>query len=193
MLRKHTLESWERFVPLFPLVVLVVFPTDDVDSLRIESFDPLDPSQGQNALICQGTKCFPWFAAFAFRLNSCRTLRAIVMRYLVVLTLTSIFSSLIVAHLFPISSNVQTSSGAIIGHAARNWTRVAEYLGIPYAKPPLGDLRFAAPQTYSSTQTYNASNFVSSCSSLENVISPNTKCVSSHRMYPTYSEMSTYW
>ena len=59
-----------------------------------------------------------------------------------------------------VGSTVQTSSGAIIGHAARNRTQVFEYLGIPYAKPPVGALRFAAPQSYSSSNIFNASTYV---------------------------------
>lgn len=64
-------------------------------------------------------------------------------------------------HPFPVGATVKTSSGAITGHAARNCTRVSEYLGIPYAKPPLGDLRFAAPQSYASSNLLNAATFVS--------------------------------
>ncbi|KJZ75378.1 hypothetical protein HIM_05304 [Hirsutella minnesotensis 3608] len=41
---------------------------------------------------------------------------------------------------------VQTVQGTVVGHAADNSPCVVEYLGIPYAKPPVGDLRFAAPQ-----------------------------------------------
>ncbi|KAI4154657.1 MAG: hypothetical protein LQ340_001544 [Diploschistes diacapsis] len=41
---------------------------------------------------------------------------------------------------------VQTTSGTVAGHAASNLTHVSEYLGIPYAQPPLGALRFKAPQ-----------------------------------------------
>jgi hypothetical protein len=40
---------------------------------------------------------------------------------------------------------VNTSSGVIIGHPASNRTDVSEYLGIPFAQPPVGNLRFAAP------------------------------------------------
>ena len=64
-------------------------------------------------------------------------------------------------HPFIVGATVKTSSGAIAGHAARNRTRVSEYLGIPYAKPPIGDLRFAAPQSYVSTKLSNAATFVS--------------------------------
>jgi cholinesterase len=56
---------------------------------------------------------------------------------------------------------VNTTSGTIIGHAATNTTQVSEYLGIRYAEPPVGDLRFAAPKAYKSNATYNAVNFVS--------------------------------
>lgn len=56
---------------------------------------------------------------------------------------------------------VNTTSGTIVGHAATNTTQVSEYLGIRYAEPPVGDLRFAAPKAYKSNATYNAVNFVS--------------------------------
>ena len=69
------------------------------------------------------------------------------------------------AHPFHVGAIVKTSSGAIAGHAAHNRTRVSEYLGIPYAKPPLGDLRFAAPQSYASSEPLNAATFVSNNSS----------------------------
>lgn len=51
-----------------------------------------------------------------------------------------------------VGATVRTLSGAVTGHAARNRTEVSEYLGIPYAQPRPGDLRFAAPQTYHSTR-----------------------------------------
>ena len=60
-------------------------------------------------------------------------------------------------------SPVYTSSGAITGHAAPNRADVLEYLGIPYATPPVGQLRFAPPLPYvpSPYQTFNASTYVS--------------------------------
>ena len=60
-----------------------------------------------------------------------------------------------------VGQTVQTASGSISGHAASNLTLVSEYLGIPYAQPPLGTLRFQAPQPYTSSGSFNASKFVS--------------------------------
>ncbi|KAH7069523.1 cholinesterase precursor [Paraphoma chrysanthemicola] len=48
----------------------------------------------------------------------------------------------------PHTSRVQTTSGGIIGHQASNRTSVTEFLGIRYAEPPVGELRFAAPKKY---------------------------------------------
>lgn len=43
---------------------------------------------------------------------------------------------------------VQTESGAVVGkiEAVTHGETVYEYLGIPYAEPPVGELRFAAPK-----------------------------------------------
>ncbi|KAJ8064694.1 hypothetical protein OCU04_007015 [Sclerotinia nivalis] len=62
-----------------------------------------------------------------------------------------------------IGQTVQTTSGPVNGHAALNESQVSEYLGIPFAKPPLGDLRFAAPVAYNGTATLNGTNFGYSC------------------------------
>jgi cholinesterase len=56
---------------------------------------------------------------------------------------------------------VETENGRIIGHRPAKVAAVWEYLGIPYAQPPLGDLRFAAPQKYQANGSYNADSFVS--------------------------------
>lgn len=56
---------------------------------------------------------------------------------------------------------IETSSGRIIGHAASNATEVSEYLGIPFAQPPVGSLRFQPPVQYKGTSIINAAAFVS--------------------------------
>ena len=43
--------------------------------------------------------------------------------------------------------DVQTSSGLIRGHTIEVLNQnINEFLGIPYAEPPIGDLRFAKPK-----------------------------------------------
>jgi hypothetical protein len=71
-------------------------------------------------------------------------------------TLSSLLSS---ANSWKIGQSVQTTSGLVHGHAASN-TSVSEYLGIPYAEPPIGALRFEPPQKYTSNSTINGTNFV---------------------------------
>lgn len=61
---------------------------------------------------------------------------------------------------YTVGQAVRTSSGSIVGHPASSRPDVSEYLGIPFAKPPVGDLRFAAPQAYVSSGKINATAFV---------------------------------
>ncbi|KAL2881438.1 hypothetical protein SGCOL_003003 [Colletotrichum sp. CLE4] len=58
---------------------------------------------------------------------------------------------------------VPTSNGPITGHPASNSSDVLEFLGIPYGKPPVGDLRFAPPQRFAGNGSYEASNFGFDC------------------------------
>lgn len=58
---------------------------------------------------------------------------------------------------------VNTSNGPITGHLSTNTSCVIEYLGIPYAKPPIGDLRFAPPQRITAKTPYNAASFGYDC------------------------------
>lgn len=58
---------------------------------------------------------------------------------------------------------VNTTNGFITGHHAVNKHDVIEYLGIPYAKPPVGNLRFAPPQRFVGTDAYEASNYGKDC------------------------------
>ena len=60
-----------------------------------------------------------------------------------------------------VGQTVQTNSGPVSGHPATNDSQVSEYLGIPFGKPPTGDLRFAAPVNFTGTAPLNGTNFVS--------------------------------
>ena len=55
---------------------------------------------------------------------------------------------------------VKTTSGTLIGQAAGGAPDVSEYLGIPYAQPPLGDLRWAAPKKFKGTGNITARSYV---------------------------------
>ena len=59
---------------------------------------------------------------------------------------------------------VSTTNGLVTGHPATNASKVVEYLGIPYAQPPVGELRFAPPAKYSGNGSYVASNWVNTAS-----------------------------
>jgi carboxylesterase type B len=57
---------------------------------------------------------------------------------------------------------VNTTSGLVKGHASHLRPAVSEYLGIRYAKPAKGDLRFAAPVPVERRPgVFNATQFVS--------------------------------
>ncbi|KAF5268941.1 hypothetical protein FOXYS1_153 [Fusarium oxysporum] len=58
---------------------------------------------------------------------------------------------------------VDTSNGPITGHLADNSGCVVEYLGIPYAKPPVDELRFAPPQRFTSRTHYKAEKYGFDC------------------------------
>jgi Carboxylesterase family len=60
-----------------------------------------------------------------------------------------------------IGETVQTSSGPVSGHPATLNNNVSTYLGIPYALPPVGNLRFMPPVKYSGSTAINGSNMVS--------------------------------
>ena len=85
------------------------------------------------------------------------------MKYVFLFAFTLLFSSPSVSARRPaVGATVTTTSGKVTGHVARNRTAVIEYLGIPYAQPPIGELRFAAPRTYNSTQAISAAAYVRS-------------------------------
>lgn len=59
-----------------------------------------------------------------------------------------------------VGQTVQTGSGPVSGHPASNDSAVSEYLGIPFAAAPVGDLRFAAPVKFNGTAALNGTKFV---------------------------------
>lgn len=84
------------------------------------------------------------------------------MKLLSLLTLPCFLSGPVLARL---DKNVAlTSNGPIIGHQAHNGSDVIEYLGIPYAQPPVGNLRFAPPEKYiGNNSTFIASHYSATC------------------------------
>ena len=70
--------------------------------------------------------------------------------------LITTFISLFTSNFFADSYRIQTSSGIAVGHVNNN---VLNWDDIPYAEPPVGDLRWKAPRTYNS---YDRSNIIQS-------------------------------
>jgi len=60
-----------------------------------------------------------------------------------------------------IGQPVRTTSGIVQGKASTWQPPVSEYLGIPYAVPPVGDLRWAVPRRFVGSGSIDATKFVS--------------------------------
>jgi len=73
------------------------------------------------------------------------------------------FQSIVQAAPWVIGQAVRTSSGPIEGHASKWKPAVSEYLGVPFAQPPIGDLRFAAPKPYTGDKKIVATEFGYAC------------------------------
>lgn len=65
------------------------------------------------------------------------------------------------SRLWKVGQRVNTTSGPVDGHAAPKAPEVSEYLGIPYAQPPVGKLRFEPPARYSPQGIVQGKEFVS--------------------------------
>ena len=75
----------------------------------------------------------------------------------------SFVAPIVSAQQWAIGQSVKTSSGEIKGHASSWKPAVSEYLGVPYAQPPVGDLRWAAPKALQSNKLVDATKFSASC------------------------------
>ncbi|KAH8667920.1 Alpha/Beta hydrolase protein [Tricladium varicosporioides] len=62
-----------------------------------------------------------------------------------------------------IYKTIQTSSGPVRGHSATVNENVSSYLGIPYAEPPVGSLRFMPPIRYNGSTTIDGSRIGFAC------------------------------
>jgi hypothetical protein len=64
-----------------------------------------------------------------------------------------------------VGQRVQVAGGVIEGQPSKWQPDVSEYLGIPFAQPPVGPLRFAAPKPIQINGTIKANKFGFSCPS----------------------------
>ncbi|KAH9216473.1 carboxylesterase [Leptodontidium sp. 2 PMI_412] len=62
-----------------------------------------------------------------------------------------------------VGQTVNTTSGPIQGHAASEALEVSEYLGIPFAQPPTGSLRFQPPVAFNGSSIINGTDFGFAC------------------------------
>ena len=60
-----------------------------------------------------------------------------------------------------VGQTIITSSGRIRGHAATDEPGVSAFLGIPYALPPVGNLRFMPPEKYHGDKLIDGNSVVS--------------------------------
>lgn len=79
-----------------------------------------------------------------------------------ILCLSSPASGTPAKHSWSVGQTVYTQGGPVTGHAASSAKNVSTYLGIPYAKPPIGDLRFVPPEGYYNHTLVDGSKFVCS-------------------------------
>ena len=82
------------------------------------------------------------------------------MLFVVALT---VLSSLTSAQQWVVGQSVKTASGIVKGRSSPWKSSVSEYLGIPYAQPPVGNLRWAAPKPFSGNKPLDATKFSASC------------------------------
>ncbi|KAK3068226.1 hypothetical protein LTS18_000753, partial [Coniosporium uncinatum] len=54
---------------------------------------------------------------------------------------------------YSVGQQIETTVGTVIGQASKWKPEVSEYIGIPFAQPPVGDLRWAAPKSMEKAST----------------------------------------
>ncbi|KAF7340541.1 Carboxylic ester hydrolase [Mycena sanguinolenta] len=89
----------------------------------------------------------------------------------------------------PTATGISTSSGDVLGHPASARPAVTEFLGIPFARPPIGNLRFAPPVEFeNSGGVINATTFSVSCpyAALTGTIAYPNKTVNFDRIVGTF-------
>lgn len=64
-----------------------------------------------------------------------------------------------------VGQEVQTSSGTVKGQPAERsgYSEVSQYVGIPYAKDPVGALRWMPPKAFKSTKAIDGTKWVWTC------------------------------
>ncbi|KAF2430923.1 alpha/beta-hydrolase [Tothia fuscella] len=83
------------------------------------------------------------------------------------LAIAVFFHCIYASQQWSIGQLVTTSSGPVQGHAAGIHPEVSEYLGIPWAAPPVGNLRFMPAQPFNGgNQTFVADKFGADCPTL---------------------------
>jgi hypothetical protein len=88
-----------------------------------------------------------------------RSLALITMRTFIAAALLSV--DLVDAQGFKIGQIVKTTSGDITGQPSSWKPGVSEFLGIPFAEPPVGKLRWAAPVAFKAPgKAVNATKYV---------------------------------
>jgi hypothetical protein len=66
------------------------------------------------------------------------------------------------AQAFTAGQLIKTTSGGVVGQASAWRPSVSEYLGVPFAEPPVGALRWAPPQPFrGADKTIKATKYVS--------------------------------
>jgi carboxylesterase type B len=88
---------------------------------------------------------------------------------------------------------VRTSVGWIQGRQAQKpWSRVNQFLGIPYAQPPIGELRWMRPQPRNWTGVFSAFNHARPCPQLLPLPRQSESCLELDIYAPVAARLKSY-